>query len=82
MDQLVSFVVQGLVDNPDEVEVSKVEGDATVMLELSVHEDDVDLVKGDDGETLRHLRAVLAAASGRRKAILELVEGGGESGEE
>ena len=81
MDQLVSFVVQGLVDNPDDVEVSKVEGDATVMLELSVHEDDVELVKGDDGETLRHLRAVLAAASGRRKAILELVEGG-ESGEE
>ena len=81
MDQLVSFVVQGLVDNPDDVEVSKVEGDATVMLELSVNEEDVELVTGDDGETLRHLRAVLAAASGRRKAILELVEGG-ESGEE
>ncbi len=81
MDQLVSFVVQGLVDNPDDVEVSQVEGDSTVMLELSVHEDDVELVQGEDGETLRHLRAVLAAASGRRKAILELVEGG-NAGEE
>ena len=53
------------------------------MLELVVHPDDVELVRGEGGETLRHLKAVVSAASGRRKAILELMDGGSESsGEE
>lgn len=83
VDELVGFLVRGLVDNPDQVRVVKVEGDATVMLELSVAPDDVELVRGDRGETLRHLKAVVSASSGRRKAILELMDGkGGHSSEE
>jgi hypothetical protein len=76
MEELITYVVRGLVDNPEEVSVNTVEGEASVMLELSVNAEDVDLVKGDDGATLQHLRAVVAAASGRRKAVLELLEGG------
>ena len=76
MEELVTYVVRGLVDHPEEVSVNTIEGDASVMLELSVNAEDVDLVKGDDGSTLQHLRAVVAAASGRRKAVLELLEDG------
>lgn len=74
MEELVTYVVRGLVDHPDQVSVNVVEGEASVMLELSVNADDVELVKGDDGSTLQHLRAVVAAASGRKKAVLELLE--------
>ena len=76
MEQLVTYIVRGLVDNPDDVRVGKVEGDATVILELEVNPRDVDLVVGDGGQTLEHLRSVVAAASGRRKALVELVEPG------
>jgi predicted RNA-binding protein YlqC (UPF0109 family) len=72
-DDLVTFLVRGLVDNPDEVVVSTLEGDASLVLEVSVEADDVELVRGDDGETLRHIKALAAAASGKRKAIVELV---------
>ncbi len=82
MEELVTYVVRGLVDHPDQVSVNTVEGDASVMLELSVNADDIDLVKGDDGATLQHLRAVVAAAAGRRKAVLELLENGSASASE
>ncbi|MCB9746360.1 MAG: KH domain-containing protein [Alphaproteobacteria bacterium] len=78
LDSFVTFLVKGLVDNPESVKVSKVEGDASVMLELYVDSDDAELVAGENGETLQHLRAVVAAASGRRKAILELMDGESE----
>ncbi|MCB9745471.1 MAG: KH domain-containing protein [Alphaproteobacteria bacterium] len=78
LDSFVTFLVKGLVDNPEAVKVSTVEGDASVMLELFVDPDDHELVMGEDGETLEHLRAVIAAASGRRKAILELMDGESE----
>lgn len=82
MDELVSYIVRGLVDNPDEVQVNKIEGDSTIILELSVNPDDRELVTGEDGETLSHLKAVLSAASGRRKAVLELVDSASSDDEE
>jgi len=83
MEQLVTFIVRGLVDSPDDVRVNKVEGESSVILELSVHPDDVELVQGEQGATLLSLKHVLSAASGRRKAILELIEGeASASGEE
>lgn len=84
MEQLVTFLVRGLVDHPDDVRVNLVEGEASVVVELSVHPDDAELVRGEGGNTLRHLRTVVAARAGRRKAILELLEDGSarSSGEE
>lgn len=78
VEELVTFLVRGLVDNPDAVRVNRIDGDATIMLELTVDSDDVELVRGVGGETLQHVRAVVSAASGRRKAILELMDGGDE----
>jgi predicted RNA-binding protein YlqC (UPF0109 family) len=71
---LVTHLVKGLVSKPDQVAVNTVEGEASVLLELSVAPEDIGRVKGPDGETLRSLRTVLSAAAGDRKAILELVE--------
>ncbi len=82
MDALVTYIVRGLVDNPDDVRVNKIEGDSTVILELSVNPEDRELVTGEDGETIEHIKAVLSAASGRRKAVLELVEDASAGAEE
>jgi hypothetical protein len=71
---LVNHLVKGLVSKPDQVHVNAVDGEASVLLELSVAPEDVETVRGPEGETLRAIRAVLSAASGRRKAVLELIE--------
>lgn len=82
MSELVSFLVRNLVSCPDAVRVNEVQGEASVLLELSVDGADLERVKGPDGEILRAIRTVLSAASGRRKAVLELVEPSLDAGEE
>lgn len=84
MKALVDHVVRGLVSKPDEVRLNTVEGEASVLIELSVAPEDVARVKGPDGDTLRAIRTVLSASAGRRKAVLELVEpmGASASGDE
>jgi len=71
---LVDHVVRGLVRHPDEVRLNTVEGEASVLVELSVAPDDLARVKGPNGDTLRAIRTVLSASAGRRKAVLELIE--------
>ncbi|MFN7144776.1 MAG: KH domain-containing protein [Myxococcota bacterium] len=84
MKALVDHVVRGLVSKPDEMRLNTVEGEASVLIELSVAPEDVARVKGPDGDTLRAIRTVLSASAGRRKAVLELVEpmGASASGDE
>jgi uncharacterized protein len=75
VEELVHFLVRGLVGNPDEVHVNVVEGEAVVMIELRVAASDVAQLNGQNGLYLRAIRQILSAASGRKKAVLELVEG-------
>jgi len=80
--ELVQFLVRGLVANPDAVSVRSEEGEASVIVELTVDPADLPRVKGPDGETLRAIRTVLSASAGRRRAVLELIEPGSPSGED
>lgn len=74
MKAVVDHLVRGLVRKPDELRLNTVEGEASVLIELSVAAEDLPRVKGPDGETLRAIRTVLSASAGRRKAVLELLE--------
>ena len=74
MVALLQHMIKGLVKSPDAMQINEVEGESSVLYELTVAESDVDSVKGPDGETLRALRTVLSASSGERRAVLELVE--------
>lgn len=74
MKALVDHVVRSIVKNPDAMRLNSVEGEASILLELSVAPEDLARVKGPNGDTLRAIRTVLSASAGRRKAVLELVE--------
>lgn len=82
MDNLLKHLVEPIVANPDDVSIQAIEGDASILLELVVNEDDRDRVRGDEGRTLRALRTVLSAAAGQRKATVDLVEAHGAHDEE
>jgi predicted RNA-binding protein YlqC (UPF0109 family) len=73
VEALATYMVKSVVANPDEVVVTVVEGTASVVLELRVHDDDVSLVRGDNDETIRAMQQILAVAGGPRKAILDLI---------
>ena len=66
--ELLEYLARGLVDEPDQVRVGEVrEDDGTVILELSVAQDDYGNVIGRGGRTAGALRTVVKAAASRRR---------------
>ena len=62
--QLLEYLAEGLVDDPEAVEVEQFEeDDGTVVLELCVGEDDYGRVIGRGGRTAHALRTVVKAAA-------------------
>ncbi|HMA86817.1 MAG TPA: KH domain-containing protein [Desulfosalsimonadaceae bacterium] len=76
MKDLITYIAKSLVDNPDEVVVTEVEGDQTSVLELKVAKEDLGKVIGKQGRTARAMRTLLSAASAknRKRTVLEIVE--------
>ena len=76
MLELVKYVAESLVDNPSEVKVKQVEGDKTIVLELSVARVDMGKVIGKQGRIAKAIRTVVKAASAksRKKYVVEIVE--------
>jgi predicted RNA-binding protein YlqC (UPF0109 family) len=62
--QLLEYLAQGLVDEPDEVSVEQFEeDDGTIVLELCVAPEDYGKVIGRGGRTANALRTVVKAAA-------------------
>lgn len=76
MKELINYIAQALVDNPDEVVVTEVEGNQTSVLELKVAKEDLGKVIGKQGRTARAMRPILSAASAKvkKRTVLEIIE--------
>jgi predicted RNA-binding protein YlqC (UPF0109 family) len=75
--ELLEYLARGLVNDPDAVEVSEVEGDdGTLVLELSVAQDDYGSVIGRGGRTASALRTVIKAAAVKdgRRVFVDIVD--------
>lgn len=72
MKELLRYLAQQLVDEPDEVEVSEVDGDRSTILELRVAPKDMGKVIGKNGKIAQALRTLVKAAgmrSGKRITV-------------
>ncbi len=76
MKDLIKYIAQALVDNPEQVEVGEVEGNQTSVLELQVAKEDLGKVIGKQGRTARAMRTILSAASAKikKRTVLEIIE--------
>ena len=77
MEQLLAYLARSLVDQPDQVAVESFEEeDGTLVLELSVAEEDAGKVIGRGGRTVAALRTVLKAAAVRheRRVLVDVVD--------
>jgi uncharacterized protein len=75
--ELLVYLAQQLVDEPDKVEVESFEeDDGTLVLELSVADDDYGKVIGRGGRTAQALRTIVKAAAVKdnRRVLLDIVE--------
>jgi predicted RNA-binding protein YlqC (UPF0109 family) len=76
MKELVEMIAKALVDNPEQVLVTEVEGEQTTVLELRVAPSDLGKVIGKQGRTARCIRTLLGAAGMKLKKrfVLEILE--------
>ncbi|MCK4306768.1 KH domain-containing protein [candidate division WOR-3 bacterium] len=76
MKELVEMMAKALVDTPDKVEVTEMDGERTVVFELKVEKEDLGKVIGKEGKTARAMRTILTAASMKlgKRAVLEILE--------
>jgi predicted RNA-binding protein YlqC (UPF0109 family) len=76
MKDLIKYIAQALVDNPEQVSVAEVEGNQTSVLELKVAKEDLGKVIGKQGRTARAMRTILSAASAKikKRSVLEIIE--------
>ncbi len=76
LKELIETIARALVDEPEAVEVTEIEGDHNSLLELRVAKNDVGKVIGKDGRTAQSMRTILTAASTKigRRAHLDIVD--------
>ena len=76
LKEVVETVAKALVDHPDEVTVTQIDEDATIVLELRVAPQDLGKVIGKQGRTARAMRTLLRAAGMklRKRFVLEILE--------
>ncbi|MCK5390807.1 MAG: KH domain-containing protein [Deltaproteobacteria bacterium] len=76
LKELVTFIAQSLVDDPNKVEVHEVAGEQTAVLELRVAQEDLGKIIGKQGKTAKAIRTILGAAAAkmRKRAVLEILE--------
>ena len=76
MKELLLYMAKKLVDNPDQVTVTEVEGDDGKVLELRVAEGDMGKVIGRQGRIAKEIRTIVktvAQRTGERVAV-EIVD--------
>ncbi len=76
MKELIELIAKALVDNPNKVSVTQIDGEQTTVLELRVAQEDLGKVIGKQGRTARSIRTILGAAGMklRKRFVLEILE--------
>ncbi|MDQ7825015.1 MAG: KH domain-containing protein [Candidatus Eremiobacteraeota bacterium] len=75
MKELLEYLAKSLVDKPEEVEVSQLEGERSVILELRVSPDDMGKVIGKQGRIAQALRTIVKAAAVKdgKRVMIEII---------
>lgn len=76
MKELVEFIAKSLVDSPEQVSITQIDGDKSVVLELRVAPDDMGKVIGKQGRIAKAIRTVLNAAAAKegKRVVVEIVQ--------
>ena len=76
MKDILEIIVKSLVDTPNEVKITEIDGEKTILFELRCNASDVGKIIGKSGKTVGAMRTLLSsiAAKQGRKAMLEVVD--------
>ena len=76
MKELLTYIVQNLVDKPDEVSVTEREADGETVLEVRVADGDMGKVIGRQGRIVKEIRILMKAVAQRKgkKVSVEIMD--------
>lgn len=76
MKELLTYIVQHLVDNPDEVRVDENTTDAGIVFEVRVADGDMGKVIGRQGRIVKEIRILMKAVAQRqgKKVSVDIVD--------
>jgi predicted RNA-binding protein YlqC (UPF0109 family) len=74
--ELLTRIVKGLVDNPDQVEISANTGATTLVFEIAVFKQDMGKIIGKRGNTIGAIRTIMMSAAGKigKRVYVEVKE--------
>lgn len=75
MGELVKYIAQSLVDNPEAVQINEVEGEQSIIIELKVAPEDMGKVIGKQGRIAKAIRTLVKAAATKEKkrVVVEII---------
>ena len=76
MNEQLTYIVQSLVDKPDEVSVTERKGDGETIFEVRVADGDMGKVIGRQGRIVKEIRVLMKAVAQRKgkKVSVEIVD--------
>jgi len=76
LKEFLEKLVKALVDYPEDVEISQVEGGRSIILEIKVVPDDMGKVIGKQGRIAQSLRIIVKAAAAKKgkKVMMEILQ--------
>ncbi len=66
MESFVEYVVKALVDKPEEVEITTVDGNEGATIQVRCCKDDIGKIVGKRGKTIMAIRSLVSGAAGRQ----------------
>lgn len=75
MKELIEYIARSLVDHPENVRVTQVEGEQSIIFELQVAQEDMGKIIGKEGRIANAIRTLLKVAAARegKRAVLEII---------
>jgi predicted RNA-binding protein YlqC (UPF0109 family) len=75
LKELIELIIKGIVDKPDEIEISQVVGEKTLIFEIKVDPNDIGKVIGRQGRNIKSIRTIINAAAQKdnKRVIIEIV---------
>ena len=76
MQTYVEYVIKGLIENPDSMEIEAEDKDGLTVFKVKLHPDDMGKVIGKQGNTINAIRGLMQAGSSKADArcVLEVSE--------
>lgn len=76
MQELIEFIAKKMVEHPDDVQVTIVEGEENQNYELRVNPEDMGRIIGKNGRTAKAIRTLVSSAAAKSNVFtnLEIVE--------